>query len=929
VQTSTPLIQLKTWYPIFLSGSRWSNALQYGYNHYVTQPILKTKIFIPAQRPDIVARPHLIKKLSQGFEAQLTLISAPAGFGKTTLVSEFLNNEHRYPAAWLSLDIKDNDVTRFLSHLAASLGTFNNDISASVLSLLQLNQLPAPSIILTSLINELIATLSTPFVLYLDDYHVITSPVVHKALIFLIDHLPPQMHLTIITREDPPLPLARLRAHNQLTEIRAKDLRFSHREAAVFLNQVMGLNLSMTEITTLETRTEGWIAGLQMAAISMRGREDITGFLRTFANSNRFIFDYLIEEVLEQQSSEIQDFLIQTSILDRMCAPLCNTIIGKDDGQRILLQLDQMNLFVVSLDDQRRWYRYHHLFIDLLRQKLRISYNNLIPGLHHKACEWYQENQLIGEAIHHALAIDDHEKVAALIEKSVIDVIASPELLTLAGWLSKLPDELLHARPWLSVAYARILIRTYKFDQAELHLENVDHSLANQAIPQRQKKHIQSYAAAIRAYLAMLKGNVDQVIPWARQSVQLLPEEEKRFRGMVLSLLGTSLQRVGKFDQAEKALVKGIACSKAAGDLQNTIEVYGDLAGFFVERGQLHEAFSICQEAFEYVESSFQRGGRVPVGAAHIHFRISTILRHWNNLESSLWHAKKAIEINQQWGFESRLSLINLAIALQAAGNQEDAMGAIQGAEAIAIKESEFWVMDVKSVRALLWLDQGNLDAAAKWAKEIGVNINDEIPFQKQRIYLSLAQVYLAQGQQGDIGMLDKALQLLLSLQTLLEGASAQAYVIQILVLQALAYQAQGKVTHALAAIDQALSLGEPGGYIRTFVRGGAPMKKLLERAERQEMPHPFTKKLIKAFNSTAHEVVHQERSAINDWDSLTKREKEVLRLLDTNLSVPEIADELVVTKGTLRTHIKRIYNKLNVHSRFEAVTRAKEIHLL
>ena len=895
----------------------------------MTQLILNTKFFIPPQRSDIVARPHLIEKLNQGLEAKLTLISAPAGFGKTTLLSQFLHEKCEYPVAWLSLESEDNDLTRFLSYLAASLGTLKEGIQEAVLSLLRLNQPPEPNTIMTSLINELVDTFPAPFILVLDDYHVIRSPEIHEVFLFLIEHLPPQMHLVILSRENPPFPLARLRVRNQFTEIRADDLRFSHDESALFLNQIMGLDLTKKDVMTLETRTEGWIAGLQMAAISMQGRKDIRSFLQTFSRSNRFIFDYLIEEVLEEQPSNIQNFLLKTSTLDRMCASLCNAITENNDSQRILQELDRANLFVVPLDNQHRWYRYHHLFIDLLRQQLRIRHPHRISELHHQASNWYQDNQLIGEAVHHALVVNDYEKVAKLVEKSVFEGIEHPEFLNLDNWLGSLPDGIMRSKPWLSIAYASILVRKHQFEKAELHLNNADRSLESQTISLEQRQYIQSYAAAIRADLAKLDGDIDQVISWANQALRLLPEKEKRLRGTVLSLLGTALQRLGKFDAAAQALSEGIIYSKAAGDLQSTIEVFGDLAGFFVERGQLHEAFSTCQEAFEFVESSFGKGGRNPLGAAYIYFRLSTILRHWNNLDSSLLYAKKTIEINKQWGFESRLSLINLAIAHQTVGKKEDAMQAIQQAEAIAMKESSFWIADVQSVRALLWLEQGNLNAAVKWAQESGLDVNDDIQFQKQRIYLTLAQVYLAQGQQGNVGMLDKALRLLSRLQTLLETASAQAYVLQILILQALAYQAQKKSKQALRTIERALSLGESGGYIYVFLREGAPMKKLLEQITRQETPHPYTRQLLNTFDSISHDVVSHERASKNLVDPLTKREEEVLKLLSTEISIPGIADELVISVDTVRTHVKRIYSKLDAHSRFEAVSKAREIHLL
>ena len=560
--------------------------------------ILNTKLYIPPKRSMLVSRPGILEKLEQGLSSPVTLVSAPAGFGKTTLLSEWYASEkgEAKSLAWLSLGSEDNDVERFLLYVAAALDTLIKGISDSVLPLLQMNQLPATSTILTSLINELTEALQTPFILVLDDYHLITSPAVHEALIFLVENIPPQMHLVILSREDPPLPLARLRARQQLTEIRAVDLRFTLEESSAFLNQVMGLDLTVTEVETLDTRTEGWIAGLQMTAISMSGRDDRSSFIRTFASSNRFIFDYLLDEVFEGLPLEVQDFLVKTSILDRMCASLCDAVTGKTDSQNILLQLEQSNLFVVPLDDQRRWYRYHHLFADLLHQQLRTEFGNEIQELHQKARKWYQDNDLVGDAIHHALAIEDYEAVADLSERLVSESIERNELYTIANWLEDLPDKVRQAKPWLNVAFAWILFRTRQFERVEQHLNDMERTLLES---QDQDIHVQSHIAAIQAYLAGIRGNIEQVALMARKSLGLLPEKEKRLRGSMYSLLGSSLQRVGNFNEAKQAYFDGIAASKAAGDWQNTIESYGDLTGFYVEKGQLHDAFSDCQDALK------------------------------------------------------------------------------------------------------------------------------------------------------------------------------------------------------------------------------------------------------------------------------------------------------------------------------------------
>jgi len=896
-----------------------------------TDLILRTKLHIPFKSPKLVARPGVMEKLEQGLSRSITLVSAPAGFGKTTLLSEWHASEKGkiQPLAWLSLDSEDNDVERFFLYIAEALDTLENGIRGSVLSLLQMNQVPSTSIILTSLINALAETFQAPFVLVIDDYHVITSPAVHEALTFLVENIPLQMRLVILSREDPPLPLARLRARQQLTEIRAADLRFSLDETADFLNQVMGLHLSKSEVETLETRTEGWIAGLQMTAISMSDREDKSSFIRTFASSNRFIFDYLIEEVLEGLATEVQGFLAKTSILDRMCAPLCDAVTGNNTSQKILLQLEHMNLFVIPLDDQRRWYRYHHLFSDLLRQQLRTEYGNEIQELHQKACRWYRDNDLVSEAIQHAMAIGNYEVVADLAERLVFESIERQELFSIAYWLENIPDEIKQRKPWLRVAFAWMLFRTRQFDRLKLHLQNSEISLLES---QEQDAYIQSHISAIKAYLAGTHGDIEQVASMARKSLDLLPEKEYRLRGAMFSLIGSSMQRTGNFAEAKLAYFDSIAANKLAGDWQSTIESYGDLTGFYVVTGRLHEAFSACQEALKYAERSFKKGGRNPVATAYIHFRLSTIFRHWNELEQSLWHAKRSIEITQKWGSGFRLAYVNLAIAHQAVGQHEEGMQAIQQAETMAEEESGFWLADVRSVRATLWLDQGNLNAASRWARESGLSADDEIPFSQQRLYLTLAQVLLVQGQNGDHEALDQSVQLLSRLQTLFDASNANAYSLQVLVFRALAYQAQGRLEDSLSAIGQALLTAEQGGYIRVFVREGTEMKKLLNHAVPAGISPVYARKLLKAFGDHVQEVGSEswQDAPLGVFiEDLTTRELEVLRLMDTKLPVPDIADKLVVSIETVRTHIKHIYRKLDVHSRYEAVTRGKKLKLL
>ena len=888
-------------------------------------PLLTTKLYLPRPRPDLVPRPQLVERLNQGLHTRLTLLSAPAGFGKSTLIAAWAKDAG-VPVGWVSLDEGDNDPARFAAYFIGALQRVWPGFGASATALLAAAQPPPLEALLTGLLNE-IAALPQAFVLVLDDFHLITDRQIHEAVTFILDHQPGQMHLFIASRADPPSPLARWRARGEMTELRARDLRFTTAEAAVFLNGVMRLGLSADEVDALETRTEGWIAGLQMAALSMQGREDRAEFIRAFAGGHRFIFDYLIEEVLAQQPADVQTFLLKTSLLERMTPSLCDAVSGRADSQTLLTQLEQANLFLLPLDDRRQWYRYHHLFADLLQQSLKQSHQEEIPKLHRKACEWYQRSGLIHEAIYHGMLGGDVEQAANLIEGHIFTAMEQRELVMLKRWLGGLPSELIQFRPWLGVAYAWVLAENRECDAAERHLQHSEGSLGN--LRQVEKEHISSYIASIRAECRVAAGDMDGAISYARSALSLLPEKEKKLSSVIASLLGTSLQRSGAFEEAAKAFMDGISASQAVGDLNAVIDIYGDLVGLYVERGLLPRAYSLCQEALRYVEDSFRQQGRYPLGAGHIHFRLSTITRHWNDLEGSLYHAKRSSEILQSWGLQYRLNWINLAIALQAVGDNSGAAQALERAEETASRQSAFWIEDLKATRALIWLAQGDLESASTWALESGLDVDDEMNYKNQLLYRTLAQVYLVQGQNGVEEALDQALRLSSKLLTLIEESGAAAYLIQVLILQALAWHAKGELESALPSLEQALAFGESGGYVRVFVREGAPMGELLRQALTRGTAVDYAGKLLAALNDPEK----NESAAISPLSALVEplstRELEVLRLLTTHLTTPEMAAELTIAPSTIRTHVKSIYRKLNARSRIAAVKRAREMGLI
>jgi LuxR family maltose regulon positive regulatory protein len=635
----------------------------------MSTPILATKLYIPPPRPKVVPRPRLIERLNESLHQKLTLISAPAGFGKTTLVSDWLH-QSEVPAAWLSLDEGDKDPTRFLAYLVAALQTIAANIGEGVLAVLQSPQPPPTESILTALLNEITA-IPDNFVLVLDDYHVVDAKPADNALTFLLEHLPPQMHLVIATREDPDLPLTRYRVRGQLTELRVTDLRFTPAEAAGFLNQVMGLNLSADEITALETCTEGWIAGLQMAALSMQGRADSASFIQAFTGSHHFVLDYLVEEVLQQQSESVQTFLLRTSILDRLCGSLCDAVCSYGtesssfgtavlrreadlqptpaaSGQETLEYIERANLLVVPLDDKRQWYRYHHLFADVLQARLMNEQPDQVPTLHQQASEWYEQNGLPSDAIRHALVAKDFERAAGLIELEVRAMLMSQEA-TLFGWLKALPDELVRTRPVLSVYYAFALLPA-ELDAAEARLRDAERLLDITAdmserpeapsaemvvVNEEEFRSLPGTISVARAYHAGALGDVPGTVKYARRALDLLPEGDYLWRGSAAALLGLAYWTSGDLEAAHRSLADGVASVRMAGDISAIMGVTYLLTDIRMALGRLREATNASQWA---VQLAAEHGEPVPQGTADVYVELSELHREQDNLEAATQH---------------------------------------------------------------------------------------------------------------------------------------------------------------------------------------------------------------------------------------------------------------------------------------------------
>ncbi len=758
-----------------------------------------------------------------------------------------------------------------------------------------------------------------PFVLILDDFHLISERQIHDALTFLLDNLPPTMHLVISGRADPPWPLARLRARSEMNELRSNDLRFTPQEAAVFLNDGMNLNLSPQDVAALEDRTEGWIAGLQMAALSMQGRKDVTAFISAFTGSHRFILDYLVEEVLEQQPHNIQEFLLKTSILERMAAPLCDAVTGGCDSQTILVQLDQANLFLVPLDDERRWYRYHHLFADLLRSHLGQSYPDQVQALHFRASEWYEQNGLIAEAVSHGFMTGDITRVAGLVEEHALTMVYQGNLATLAAWLDRFPDKVMVTRPWLCIAQAWTLVYTGQLDAIDRPLQIANQNLA--AGEQRIKGH----SAAIRAYAALLNWDAFSGMEFAREALTYLPEDDLMARGLVAMVPAIAYYGNGDLEEASRTITEAIVASQAVGDLYVAINALCELADIQMTQGQLHKAAATCRDALQMADESRKQGGKQLPIAGYALGRLSVVLREWNDVTAAMNYAQECVELSNCWGQADALILgySFLTGALLANGDTVGALDVIREAKQIASDVSPRYSDFIAVREARVLLAMGDVAAATHWIRESGLNVDDD-PCRPIPRYIFLARVLIAQAQ------FEEAIRLLARLLEMAEVSGAMGYVIGISILQAVALQGAGKSDQALKPLEHALSLAEPEGYVRTFIGEGEPMGRLLRQAIAKGIAVAYASRLLAALEVDA-ETKRQPGTAIQASmiEPLSERELEVLRLLTTHLSSSDIAQDLTISVNTVRTHIKSIYSKLNVHSRNEAVQRARELEIL
>lgn len=948
-------------------------------------PLLSTKIYGPrrqplSQRTTFVARPHLLARLSAGLTGKLTLIAAPAGFGKSTLLREWLDNptsaqptESTEPATpifcWLALEESDNDPTRFWLYFIAALQAMNPGLSADTPALLQSPEPPPIETILTLLLNDLhawSARLTPAIVFVLEDYHVITTPAIHHGLTFLLDHLPATLHLVMTTRADPPLPLARLRTRGELSEIRADDLRFTPAETALFLNERMNLQLSPEEIQLLAVRTEGWIVGLQLAALSMQGYDDKAEFLQSFSGGHRYILTYLIEEVLNQQPKAMQTFLLQTSILTHLCGPLCDAVLGGGaseavadtsslaplSSQALLAQIAQANLFLVPLDERGQWYRYHQLFAEVLQYRLRQSQPALLPALHRRASGWYARQGYFTDAIHHALLGADFTGAAALIAQAWPPLWEQGAIATLFTWMQALPasstpDHRLWGQPGLYVSYAWGLALTGQMAAAEATLHQVEATLqpAGSATASPSDHLLLGRAAALRAMIMARRGAPTDAITWAEQALALIPRTAPVL-GDAYYALGLAQQQQGLLGAASQAYEAAATLSTTVNDSFLRIAARYHEARILMAQGELHEAATSYQQMLTLAASSKKQ---LPVvRLAHIGY--GEVLYQWNELPAAAHHVEVGLALSPRHdvtytdGPFHRFSI--LARIRQAIGDRDGALAAVDLAKASAAQTGI--ALDIEraaALDALIQLRLGAIAAAAQWALHYERRPTPMARFAYLHEFETLVFVRILLAQQRA----KEALALLVEWLPLVELAQHQGSVIELYLLQAVAFHLDSQAYKAKQALLRALTLAEPKGYVRLFVDEGETMRLLFVEfgvwlaeqvgsdstgtltAYHQRLLHAFVSATAAAGLAPTAATPVQPPTAIGPplFEPLTDREHTVLQLIAAGLSNAAIATELVVSVGTVKTHLKHIYGKLAVQSRTQAVARARDLALV
>jgi LuxR family transcriptional regulator, maltose regulon positive regulatory protein len=900
--------------------------------------LLTTKLYVPRPPPGFVARSRLVDRLNRGRAASLTLVCAPAGFGKTSVLADW-SRLHAPRVGWLSLDTGDNDPVRFWRHITAALNGLRPGIAARVAALLGSPGLVSFDGLVTTIVNELAAD-PDELLLVLDDYHVIETESVHASLLFLVEHAPPGLHVVLASRADPPLPLARLRAQGQLAELRAADLRFTAEEAAVLLRELVGQDLHGDAVATLAARTEGWAVGLQLAALSLRDQSDVNGFVETFSGSNRYVLDYFTEEVLERQPEPVRAFLLETSVLERLSGPLCDAITDRTDSQAMLETIEKANLFLVPLDEVRGWWRNHQLFADLLRARLQQRQPERVFELHRNAARWHEEHGLIDDAMRHATAAGDALWAARLVERHADGLLLRGEETTLQRWLAALPPELASARPRLLLAQTRfVLLEEVEslLDAAERAFPHVADEPYEPSVGRGASRlaNVPAMIAVGRCFVAYLRGDGERTMSFASQALAELGEDEWMLGSLARAQLGSAEWLCGRLGTAERTIASSIERWRAAG-VHDMVTLWSQYLGQIQRaQGRLDRALATYEQALDLATAPGQptlpAAGAAYVGMAEVSYQRG-------ELDIASQHLTEGLALCRQFVIPDALAngSATLAWIRNARDDAAGAMDAMAEAERAADPSMTDLLNPVPAQRARLHLAHGDIDAAARWTAERGLSAADEPSYAREPAYLVLARLLLAQDQP------EQALALLGRLSKTAAAQARTGSIIEIQALRALALMASGDETGAVAAITEALVLAHPQGYVRVFVDEGPPMATLLgtllaaQRTERtggDGVPVTYLGRLMRSFAQdaagSAPGVVPGGAVASGLVTQLSERELEVLRLLAAGAQNQEIADELYLALNTVKKHVTHIFEKLGAANRTEAAARARELGLL
>jgi LuxR family maltose regulon positive regulatory protein len=873
-------------------------------------PLLNTKLFVPPVRSELVPRSRLLARLDSGIRRKLILVSAPAGFGKTTLVSSWLA-QCQCPVAWVSLDSGDNDPVRFLSYVIAALRTISPGVGKDAQALLRAPQLPQIESVLTLLINELCSSPGMharddhPCVLALDDYQVIDRPTIHNAMVFLLDNLPPDLLLVITTRADPPFPLSRWRARGQMVEIRDRDLRFTAAETAVLLNEVIELNLSAEEIAALEARTEGWAAGLQMAALSLRGQptEQVTKLVQAFTGSHHYIMDYLVEEVLERQPAQFRTFLLRTSILDRLTGTLCEAVTEQTDGQRTLQWLDKANLFLVPLDEERRWYRYHRLFRGLLRHQLQSSWSDLVPELHRRASQWHEAHGYTDEAIQHALAAEDWSRAAALMDDACPAARRNGEFNRVLAWARALPKQVIVTKPRFCVYYAWAVSITGQFDQATTVLAQIEPAIQDD--PALRMEWV-----AVKVFTARTRAEMLQAIDYAQETLAYPETQHLPSCGPLLLSLSIAYRNLGKSREAGATALEAIRFAERDSEWHARAFLLGLLGMAQAAQGNLHRAFETYQQAIRPQPNvpTWAGGGFAQVGLAALFYE-------WNDLDRAVAYALEGLEYSQLTGHgEIEMNCYRqLACIYQAQGDSEAALEALDRAEQVVQKHH--LPNHLFSAHMHIALARGDLDHTLHWSRQVQDGHGASLHY--SAIPVERAKLALATGDKAQARAI-----LAQRYETATQDDIRYAQ-IEIRILQALAAADEAQ---ALDYLSEALVAAQPEGYVRVFIDVGTALIPLLRKAANKGVAPDYVAQILSAWG-VRPELVPPTTSPL--IEPLSERELEVLQLVAIGLSNREIAERLFLATGTVKKHLSNIFGKLDAQNRTECVARARELGLL